>query len=102
MKGMIDVTGIDFVKFAKKVYELSSPQGLGILNSDNKLLTENEAKAIIKNWKGDYLYVVSMDYIKGRSCKMDVIKKEGKMYMPESWYDHSGEDLKELLKSVGI
>ena len=29
---MIDVTGIDLVEFAKKVYELSVPQGMGILH----------------------------------------------------------------------
>jgi hypothetical protein len=38
---MIDISGIDLVKFAQAVYELSKPQGLGFLHFSPGPLEEN-------------------------------------------------------------
>lgn len=94
---MIDVTKADMVEFVKKVYELSRPQGMGMMHFKAGGLTDEEAKAYIKD-DG----TVSMDYVSGRACKMHVRNRDGILTIPNSWYDHSDEQLKELLDHVGI
>ena len=89
---MIDVTGVDLVKFAQKVYELSVPQGLGFLHFTPKPLSDEEAKELICNGELD------MDYVHGRACKMNV--RDNKIN--DAWYDHTDDQLKELLDAFGI
>lgn len=96
---MIDITGIDLVEFAKKVYELSSPQGMGILHFTPQPLTNEEAKACLQD---DTSYPLSMDYVKGRTCKMDVRREKGKLTIPDTWYDHTDRIYKELLNHFNI
>ena len=91
---MIDITGTDLIKFVKKVYELSQPQGLGFLHYQEGGLSDEEAKTLIKE-NGNY--VVNMDYVKGRACKMIVFRKNNKLLIQDSWYDHTDNQLKELL-----
>jgi len=94
---MIDVTGVDIIKFIQKVYELSQPQGLGLLHFRSGDLTEEDAKSFIRD-DGE----VHLDYVKGRSCKMNVTKEDGKLLIRNSWYDHTDSQLSELLEFVGI
>ena len=96
---MINVTGIDLVKFAKKAYELSSPQGLGFLHFTPKPLSDEEAESLVRP---DELYPLDMDYVRGRSIKLHVRKEDGKLLIDDSWYDHMNAQFKELLGSVGI
>ena len=91
---MIDITGVNLVVFVKKVYELSVPQGLGVLHFKEGGLSDEEAKAIVSRGQ------INMDYVHGRACKMNVFFKEGKWYISDRWYDHTNEQLRELLLST--
>ena len=93
---MIDVTGVDLVKLAQKVYELSVPQGLGILHFTPKPLSEEEAKSCI------YDGILNMDYVHGRACKFYVRKNNEKLEVKDSWYDHTDEQFKDLLSRHNI
>src|SRR4030042_6084821 len=97
---MIDITGIDLIKFVKKVYDLSMPQGLGFLHFESGSLTDAEAKLFIH--EKDPYNIVDMDYVKGRSCKMDIFKKDNKLFINDSWYDHTDEQLQKLLLEFNI
>ena len=91
---MIDITGIDLIKFVKKVYDLSQPLGLGFLHYQEGGLSNEAAKELIKE---NDPFIVNMDYVKGRACKMKVFNKEGKLSIHDNWYDHNDNQLKELL-----
>lgn len=99
---MIDVTGIDLVEFAKKVYELSVPQGMGILHFTPKPLTTDEAKQLVDAWKDDRINALSMDYVKGRACKMHVRQEDGKLTISDTWYDHTDRIYQQLLDHFNI
>jgi hypothetical protein len=46
--------------------------------------------------------VISMDYVKGRACKMTVWKKGGDLQIRDSWYDHTDDQFDELLSTFNI
>lgn len=94
---MIDVTDVDMVKFVQKVYELSQPQGMGMLHFQPGGLTSDEAEELVE---ADG--TVSLDYVKGRSCKMYTRKDNGRLVIGDKWYDHTDAQLSELLEFVGI
>lgn len=106
---MIDITGVDLVKFAQKVYELSSPQGMGFLHYTPEPLSEEEAKQLVghpvehpdKLGMSDSV-VLDMDYVRGRACKMTVWKEEGRLVINDNWYDHTDRILDMLLKEFGF
>jgi hypothetical protein len=98
---MIDCTGIDLVKLAQEAYRLSVPQGLGFLHFTSEPLSVEEAKTLV-NLEGRSI-VLDMDYVHGRAVKLCVRKNEGgTLSLPDSWYDHTDEQYRELLQSVGI
>lgn len=97
---MIEITGVDLVKFAQKVYDLSVAQGMGFLHYTKDPLTEEEAKQYI--WEDDGFMVLQMDYVKGRSCKMGVWRENSRLYIRRNWYDHTDYQLKELLKTFNL
>jgi len=99
---MIDITGVDLVKFVQRVYDLSSPQGMGFMYFTPEPLSVEEAREIIDSFKNDESVAVSLDYIKGRSCKMHVFKEGGKLQIHDNWYDHTDQQLKDLLSSTGV
>ena len=98
-KNMIDITGVDLKRFIQKVYDLSVPQGFGFLHYTKEPLTDEEVNGILEhaNYNGVRL---SMDYMKGRACKMTVFKVDDKLWINNNWYDHSEEQLSTLLKDV--
>lgn len=93
----VDVTGVDLVKFVKEVYKLSGPQGLGFLHHEEGELTDDEVEDILKTWEKDKQFRLSLDYVKGRACKMTIFRKEDKLYIRVPWYDHTDQQLRELL-----
>ncbi len=95
-ENMIDITGTDLREFVKMVYKLSSPQGLGMLHYTEGPLTDEEVDAILS--MDDHLYRLYMDYVNGRSCKMTVYKVNDKLFINDSWFDHSDEQLNILLE----
>ncbi len=106
METKIEITGVNLIELVKKVYELSSPQGLGMLHYQEGGLTDAEAETICKG--GNNMFgrpdriALDMDYIKGRACKFKVRKKEGKLYINNSWYDHTDNQLQQLLDHFNI
>lgn len=97
---MIDVTNCGMRKLIAKAYELSVPQGLGFLHFTPRPLSDAEIDTIISHGKGTN-YPVSMDYVNGRSIKLHVMLKEGKLLIPDRWYDHSDPQLAELCDAIG-
>ena len=96
---MIDITKVDLVQFVKKVYDLSVPQGFGFLHAVDGSLTDEEASTLI-NPKGRN--AISMDYVRGRACKMNVFRTDDKLTINDSWYDHTDEDFNVLLDTFNI
>jgi len=101
---MNKITGVDLVKFAQKVYELSRPQGAGFMHFTLEPLSEEDAKSMmIKNpFPGDGQCIMTMDYVKGRACKMQVFKTGEDLFIGDSWYDHTDNQLAELLEAFNI
>ena len=98
-KNMIEITGIDLNLFVKKVYDLSKPQGLGFLHYTEQPLIDEEVNSILEH--ANYNDVrLSMDYVKGRACKMTVFKTDDKLWIHNNWYDHTKEQLSVLLKLI--
>ena len=95
---MLDITGVNLVKFVKEVYNLSRPQGLGFIHFTPGPLSSNEASLYVRP-PGSYIRV-STDYIRGRACKMVVWEESRKLLIRDRWFDHSSEDLDELLRRV--
>lgn len=98
---MINITGVDLVKFAQKVYELSLPQGSGFLYFTPEPLSEERAKVIVERGK-DSKWPLEMDYVYGRACKMTVFSNDGKLEIHDSWYDHTDEQFINLLSEFNI
>lgn len=99
---MIDITGIDLVKFAKKVYEFSAPQGLGFLHYTPEPLSDDEAKQLVDIFENDKSWALDMDYVKGRACKMTVWQKDEKLEIHDDWFDHTDRIFDQLLSNFGI
>ena len=110
MDNCIEITGVDLKTFVKKVYELSSPQGMGMMHFTPEPMTDEMADKIISRGHDDCGFPtrqsddrpVNMDYVGGRACKMNVMKKEDKLWISNSWYDHTDAQLKQLLAACGI
>lgn len=97
---MIDITGTDLVKFAQNVFDLSSAQGMGFFHASDEPLSDEDAESLIRydvnqECRG---IALSMDYVIGRACKMTVFREGDKLLISDAWFDHSEEQLKELLK----
>lgn len=97
MDGFIEITGCDLVALVKKAYALSVPQGMGFLHFKEGNMSDEDAKKIIESPLG-----VDMDYVHGRAVKFWVKKEGNRLFVQDRWYDHSDDQLKELLQSVGI
>lgn len=89
----IDVTDLSTVKMIQAAYELSKPVGMGFMHYTSNPLTVEEAQEHIRP-NG----FVNLDYVLGRCCKFRIIVNNGKKYTPKSWYDHTEEDLKNLIE----
>lgn len=96
---MIDVTGCKLTDLVKAAYDLSSPQGLGFLHHEEGTLTDEQADSMI-NEEGQI--AVSMDYVKGRACKMTVFRDGEKLFIRDTWYDHTENQLMRLLDMVAV
>ena len=102
MKNCIDVTGVDLIKLVQEAYNLSAPQGLGFLHFTADPIFDKEAQLLIDATANDLGIAFSLDYVKGRACKLTVFKKDSKLWIINSWYDHTDAMLELLLERVGI
>lgn len=101
MENTIDISNVDLKQFVKDVYELSSPQGFGFLHFKQEGLTDEEIDDILLN-SSSRKNTIYMDYIHGRACKMTIFEKNGKRLIYTPWYDHTDDQLKELLNRHNI
>lgn len=103
-EGMIDVTGVNLVKLCQEAYALSRPQGLGYMHFQEGALPEDEARLIVGQFASDRHIALSLDYVKGRACKLTVRRDadSDKLYIGGQWFDHSDGALRELLSRVGV
>lgn len=92
--------GICLFNLVKKVYELSTPQGLGALEPVTEL-TDEQTQNILDKSDSPRL-AVDMDYVNGRACKFIVFKNNGKLTIKDYWYDHTDEQFETLLKTFNI
>ncbi len=100
MEDQIEITGVNLVELVKRAYDLSNPQGLGFIHYKDGGLSDEQANSLIDE---NDRYPVSLDYVCGRACKLDVFKSDDeRLYIRNKWYDHSAQQLKDLLLSVGL
>ena len=97
---MIEITGCDLKEVAKAVYDLSHPVGMGILHYRERPLTDEEAEKVVSLSGGGF--ALDMDYVNGRACKFSVIEEDGKLYMFDTWLDHTESDLLKLIDRLGV
>lgn len=88
-ENMIDITGASLTEVAKAAYSLSVPQGMGFIHAQPGPLSDGAAQALVNEYKDDKRIALSMDYVQGRACKLTVFRDGDKLYIPNSWYDHS-------------
>lgn len=105
---MIDITGVDLVKFAQKVYALSVPQGAGFMHFEPGPLSLEDALRCIRENNTKFARIkpsniaLSMDYVHGRACKMVVRRDEEKLFIHDVWYDHTNLQLAQLLAEFNL
>lgn len=98
----IDITDVGFVKFVKKVYQLSCCQEMGMHQLSFKPLTDEEAYKLISDISDMDGCIVNLDYVRGRACKMKVEVKNDRLMISNPWLDHTDAKFAELLSFVGI
>lgn len=97
---MINISKVDIKEFVRRVYDLSVPQGMGFMQAKPGQLSDKDVEEILS--EGSEAFPVSMDYVNGRACKMRVKKTVEGLTINDSWYDHTDEQLKQLLAHFGI
>lgn len=102
MEDMIDVTAAEPIEIVKAAYALSRPQGFGFLHAKEGPLSDEEAQAILDRQRPGGNIVASMDYVKGRACKMTIFRKNDRHLIRKNWFDHSDRDLEQLLEMIGV
>ena len=99
---MIDVTEAPLGTLIRSAYTMSTPRGLGFLHATADELSEGEINSIQSACERSTIYAACMDYVRGRACKFEVLKRDGRLYVKNRWYDHSDNQLYALLETVGI
>ena len=99
---MIEITGIDLKRFAKKVYELSPTTD----KKDTQDALSDSVMGVVmqsgglKGWKK---YALDMKVVRGRACNMTVFESnEGRWFIQDVWAGHSQQQLKALLDYCGV
>ena len=98
-RGTIEVTGVDLIELVKHAYDLSRPQGLGLIHyRAAHRLSDEEATCFIDPERG-----VTMDYVYGRAVKLLVRRApDGTLVMDDQWPGHTANALEELLHLAGV
>ncbi len=100
---MIDISRVDLKEFAKKVYELSVPQGYGFLHAKPGPLSDEVAEELVNRYKKtNHGVALSMDYVSGCACKMTVFRENENLTIHDNWYDHTDAQFDTLLSSSGV
>jgi len=85
-------------------YDMSVPVGMGVLNFRPEPLDDATLEQIVDRADSSHPGpVVRMDYVHGRCCKFTIYADgKGGFYVNPTWYDHTQQDLVELLTKIGI
>jgi len=101
--GEIEITGVNLKTLVKIAYGLSQPQGLGHFHYQKGDLSDEDIEAIVKGGEEDLEFIaVSMDYVKGRAVKLTVRRDDGRLSIPNKWFDHTDAQLRDLLTLCGF
>ena len=98
---MIDITGVDLVRFVKEVYALSVSQGMGFLHARPGNMSNEDVVALVNREKTPDV-ALDLDYVQGRACKMTVFRNGDRLEIDDKWFDHTDAELAELLRRFGI
>ena len=99
---LLEITGVNLVELVKRVYDGSVPAGMGLIHYEAGELTDEEAKALIREARCNGDAVVNMDYVKGRCCKFTVWEEDGRHFVPRKWHDHTDNHYIGLLGAFGV
>lgn len=94
----IEITGTDLTRFIQEAYDLSRPRGMGFIHATPGPLPAEEAASFIRP---EGSVAVSLDYVRGRACKMTVWRRGDRLFIHDTWFDHSDTALAELLRRTG-
>jgi hypothetical protein len=102
LRGLVEVTEVDQRELAKAAYAMSRPQGMGFLHFTEGELDQATLNAIIEQADKFRGGCIDLDYVRGRSCKFHVRLHDGKRYVSINWYDHSVEEMSQLLRDCKV
>ena len=98
---MIEVTNVDLAVLAQKAYDLSAPKGMGYLHYTPEPITYEQAKGLVDH--NHRMFPLDLDYVNGRAVKLTVRReKDGRLWLEDTWFDHTMSQYRELLAYVGI
>ena len=66
---MIDITGIDLKEFAKAVYAMSVPAGMGFMHFQAGPLPDEAAQKLVDHSVNDSRLALKMDYVGGATVQ---------------------------------
>lgn len=110
----VEVTGCDVAQLICDAYDMSKPQGFGHFTPDP--LPYAEADRLFYEWSVGREYDIDgtkvkvrwgADYLHGRSMKFqiiehrDVVTRLARRWIPKRWYDHTDEQVEELMLRHG-
>jgi len=99
---MIEITGASLREIVKAAYSLSQPRGLGFLHFTPGDMSDEQAAEIVSMQHRDPRIALNLDYVGGRAVKLTVWRDtENRLWTARKWYDHSAQDLRDLLKAIG-
>lgn len=97
----LNITGVDLKELAKAAYRFSRPQGLGFLHFEEGELSDADAQQLVDHGVKYFGGGLSMDYVKGRACKLNASVRNGELFISGRWYDHTEDELQMLLAAIG-
>lgn len=98
----IDITGSDLVAVVKAAYELSRPQGMGLMHFTPGPLSDEQAQQIVDQQSKTGRIALSLDYVNGRAVKLTVFREDDKLFVYGPWFDHTEAQFERLLGADGI
>lgn len=105
----LDVTGVNLTRLLQFAFKISWPKELAALgfSDPDPGLSDKETHRFIRldrlqECDVKWCEVLHADYIHSRQMKLWVFKLGDKLYMDNSWYDHTAKQYRGLLVCVGF
>ena len=100
-RGQFDITDIDPLLIIRTAFDMSVPQGMGILQHRSGGIGASEmARYIARDVWGSY----HVDYMRGRSMKLHfrADRETKRLYFDIDWYDHTRDQAEELMRLIKL